>query len=155
VLIHVGTNTRTFIRVKSSIFWDLTPGSTFQLTRFRRNIPSACLQPTHIHTWLLFLTCCQICTSGHVQGRHLFILFLPSIGSFCSLIDSVGIYELSCSFLSLHASFLLGLFFDSEDGYMFLRNFGCVLTDYTALYKTSLHNYRRDDIKHYVLIIFC
>jgi hypothetical protein len=37
---------------------------------------------------------------------------------------------------TLHNSgFLLGLFFDPEDGgYIFLRNIGCHLADYTALY---------------------
>jgi hypothetical protein len=34
-----------------------------------------------------------------------------------------------------HAGFLLGLFFGPEDeGDMFLRNVGQILTDYTALY---------------------
>jgi hypothetical protein len=34
----------------------------------------------------------------------------------------------------LHAGFLLGFFFDSEDGDMFFRNVVCFSTDYTALY---------------------
>jgi hypothetical protein len=35
----------------------------------------------------------------------------------------------------LHAGFLLGVFFDPEDGGdMFLRNFGLLPTDYMALY---------------------
>jgi hypothetical protein len=36
---------------------------------------------------------------------------------------------------SFKGGFLLGLFFDLEDGYnMFLRNVGSLSTDYTALY---------------------
>jgi hypothetical protein len=38
----------------------------------------------------------------------------------------------------LHAGFLLGLFFDLEDGgNIFLQNVGYLLTDYTALYPRS------------------
>jgi hypothetical protein len=46
-----------------------------------------------------------------------------------------------------HAGFLLGLFFDTENGgEMFLRNVGCLSTDYMALYPrkwySSLEPYR-------------
>jgi hypothetical protein len=39
------------------------------------------------------------------------------------------------SLMLVHAGFLLGLFFDHEDGgAMFVRNVGLFSTDYTALY---------------------
>jgi hypothetical protein len=40
-----------------------------------------------------------------------------------------------CASYVLHAGFLLGLFFDPDKGgEVFLRNFGPLSTDYTALY---------------------
>jgi hypothetical protein len=44
----------------------------------------------------------------------------------------------------MKAGFLLGLFLDPEDGgHMFLRNVGCLSTDYTALYPNSTLYCRR------------
>jgi hypothetical protein len=44
-------------------------------------------------------------------------------------------HEAGSKQLLLHMGFLLGLFFDPQDGgYIFLRNVGELSTDYTALY---------------------
>jgi hypothetical protein len=46
---------------------------------------------------------------------------------------SSGLKSSACYLL--HTGFLLGLFFDPEDGSdVFFRNVGCLSTDYTALY---------------------
>jgi hypothetical protein len=55
----------------------------------------------------------------------------------------------------LHAGFLIGSFFEPEVGDdMFLRKFGWISTDYTALYPRSRtpHNHRYENLKSYKLI---
>jgi hypothetical protein len=52
----------------------------------------------------------------------------------------------------LHAGFLLGLYFDPENGgNMFLRNVGCLSTDCTALYprRQIVRGYYNSDIWHF------
>jgi hypothetical protein len=47
-----------------------------------------------------------------------------------------------------HAGFLLGLFSDPEDGGdMFLRNVGCLSTDYTALYPRRKNSSNLDMVR--------
>jgi hypothetical protein len=55
----------------------------------------------------------------------------------------------------LHARFLLGLFFDTENGGdMFFRNVGWLSTDYTALYPRdrTLHSHSCEKLKSYNFI---
>jgi hypothetical protein len=54
-----------------------------------------------------------------------------------------------------HAGFLLGLFFDTEEGCdMFLRIIHQLSTDYMVLYsiKSTLHNNRCENIRSYIIL---
>jgi hypothetical protein len=61
--------------------------------------------------------------------------------------------------LCFHAGFLLGLFFNPEDGgNMFLRNFGWFSTDYTALYPRRWYSlyylHLQSSVDPYILVRF-
>jgi hypothetical protein len=61
-------------------------------------------------------------------------------------IKSTVFWDITC----FHAGFLLGLFFDTEDGGdMFLRNVGWLPADYMVLYPedSTLHNHRCENLK--------
>jgi hypothetical protein len=62
-----------------------------------------------------------------------------------------GSQWLECCF---HARFLLGLFFDPEDGdYMSLRNVRWLLTDYTALYPRRSYDIDRSNKSKLILLV--
>jgi hypothetical protein len=97
---------------------------------------------------------------------NLVIMMKLGLWDFCytriimySLINFEEFYLLACNAVQsvYHPSFLLGLFFDSENGGdMFLRNVGWLSTDYATIIREdrTRRNHLGENLKPFTLILF-